>query len=226
MRARQTDALVLKGVARDSGSETIRDLFLKTNLGTIRCRLHKAAAGNTAILWVFGSCGGLGGPAGGIYERLAGQLQFFDVTSLQLDYRRPGYLSHCVEDVLLGIEYLASLGKNKVVLVGHSFGGAVVIASGVISNAVTAVAALSSQSMGTENVSSLSPKPLLLIHGSADEILPDSCSRHIYQNALQPKEIILYENCLHGLDQCRKELNRDLMRWLIEVLQIETENNA
>ena len=200
MRARQTINLELHGVEGESESETIRDLSLITNLGNIRGRLHEAATDNAAILWVFGSGGGLGGPAGGGYERLAGQFLPFDITSLQLDYRRPGYLSHCVEDVLLGVEYLTSLGKNKVVLVGHSFGGAVVISSGIISDAVIGVAALSSQSSGAENVSSLSPKPLLLIHGTADEILPDSCSRFIYQNARRPKELILYENCLHGLD--------------------------
>ena len=175
---------------------------------------------------VFGAGGGLGGPAGGVYERLARQFQSFDITSLQLDYRRPGYLKDCVQDVLFGIEYLTSLGKNKVILVGHSFGGAVVISSGIISDAVIAVAALSSQSSGTENVSSLSPKSLLLIHGTDDEILPDTCSRYIYQNARQPKKIILYENCLHGLDQCREELDKDLTQWLKEILKIEIRNNA
>lgn len=222
MRASQLVDLELLAVECETDSEITENLSLITNFGTIRCRLHKAEAGDSAILWVFGAGGGLGGPAGGVYERLAGQFQPFSITSLQLDYRQAGYLRSCVEDVLLGIEYLTSLGKNKVVLVGHSFGGAVVISSGIISEAVTAVAALSSQSAGTENVSSLSPKPLLLIHGTDDEILPDSCSRYIYQNARQPKEIILYENCLHGLDQCSEELDRDLTRWLKEVLKIET----
>ena len=199
---------------------------LNTNAGTIRCRLHETTIGDAAILWVFGAGGGLGGPAGGVYERLANQFQPFNITSLQLDYRRPGYLRDCVADVLLGIEYLKNLGKTKVVLVGHSFGGAVVISAGIISDAVIAVAALSSQTSGAENASLLSPKPLLLIHGTDDEILPSSCSLYIYQKAQEPKEIILYKGCLHGLDQCREEVDRDLTRWLKEVFEIEIRNNS
>ena len=38
-----------------------------TNAGEIVGRLHSAETGNAAVLWVFGSGGGLGGPAGGLY---------------------------------------------------------------------------------------------------------------------------------------------------------------
>jgi pimeloyl-ACP methyl ester carboxylesterase len=51
-----------------------------------------------------------------------------------------------VSDVLLGLAWLAAQGKRRAVLVGHSFGGAVVIAAGVAAGGmVVAVAALSSQ---------------------------------------------------------------------------------
>ena len=188
-------------------------LGLRTNAGDIECRLHRAAGG-AAILWVFGAGGGLGGPAGGLYTRLAGHLRPHDITSLELDYRRPGHLKECVRDVMLGIGYLSGQGKSRVVLVGHSFGGAVVITAGAVSDYVVAVAALSSQSYGVGSVRELSPKPLLLIHGTHDEVLPDVCSRNLYEQAGEPKELILYPGCLHGLDQCREELDRDLLRWL------------
>jgi len=202
------------------GRENVSDLHLETDFGAIRSRLHESD-GDAAVLWVFGAGGGLGGPAGGVYERLANQFQPLNVTSLQLDYRRPGYLADCVRDVHAGIDFLKSLGKTRIVLVGHSFGGAVVIESGISSDAVIAVAALSSQTVGAENVSELSPKPLLLIHGTDDEILPYSCSVYLYKHALEPKEIILYEGCLHGLDQCRDELDRAMTSWLTEVFEIE-----
>jgi hypothetical protein len=54
-----------------------------------------------------------GGPAGGVYTRLGGQLQPSRVTSLELDYRRPGYLEECVLDVLVGLAYLEMLGKSR-----------------------------------------------------------------------------------------------------------------
>ncbi len=209
----------LNDIVCSEDANNVENLRFLTNAGEIKCRFHKASTGNAAILWVFGSGGGLGGPAGGVYERLAAEFQQRSTSSLQLDYRRPGFLRDCVLDVLLGIEYLTKLNIDRIVLVGHSFGGAVVITTGIISDRVIAVAAMSSQVSGAESVASLSPKPLLLIHGTDDEILPDSCSRYLYQEARGPKELILYENCRHGLDQCRDELDRDLKRWLTEVLE-------
>ena len=82
-----------------------------------------------------------------------------------------------------------------------------------------AVAALSSQSSGTSAVGSLAPRPLLLLHGSADEILPDRASRDIYARAKEPKQLKLYPGCRHGLDQCREELDRDLLAWIREVVR-------
>jgi hypothetical protein len=77
-------------------------------------------------------------------------------------------LRECVLDLLLGVELLETYGSKHVVLVGHSFGGAVVITGGAISNLVIGVAALNSQSAEAETVGELSPKPLLLIHGTAE----------------------------------------------------------
>jgi len=171
---------------------------------------------------VFGAGGGLGGPAGGLYTRLGEQLRPREVTSLELDYLCPGDLDPCVSDVLVGLGYLESLGKSRIVLVGHSFGGAVVISAGAISPLVVAVAALSSQTAGTMAVGALSPKPVIFIHGSADEVLPDRCSRDLYARAGEPKELILYPGCRHGLDQCRESLDRDLARWLERVLGLTT----
>jgi fermentation-respiration switch protein FrsA (DUF1100 family) len=204
--------------AEREGADRVR---LMTNAGEIVGRLHSAETGDAAILWVFGSGGGLGGPAGGLYTRLAGRFRPLDVTSLELDYRRPGDLRDCVLDVLLGVAYLASLGKTRIVLVGHSFGGAVVINAGAISQAVIAVAALSSQASGTDTVGDLSPKPVIFIHGSADEVLSDHCSRDLYARAREPKQLILYPGCRHGLDQCREALDRDLTRWLQQVLALD-----
>jgi hypothetical protein len=207
----------IEDVIRLPEGRTCERVELVTSRGTITCRVHPAE-GERAVLWVFGAGGGLGGPAGGVYTRLGGQLQPSRVTSLELDYRRPGDLEECVLDILVGLAYLEMLGKDQIVLVGHSFGGAVVINAGLISEAVVAVAPLSSQTAGTNQVAKLSPKPLLLVHGEADEVLPVSCSQDIYARAGDPKELILYPGCLHGLDQCRDDLDRDLTRWLKEVL--------
>jgi alpha-beta hydrolase superfamily lysophospholipase len=199
----------------DDGADGVA---LVTDQGTISCRLHTADRGDAAVLWVFGAGGGLGGPAGGVYERLGRRLSGEGVASLQVDYRRPAALVPCVLDVLAGIAFLASRGRTRVALVGHSFGGAVVVSAGVASDAVIAVAALSSQSSGTQDVAALAPRPLLVAHGTDDEVLPDRTSRDIHARARDPKRLILYPGCRHGLDACRDALDRDLLAWIREVV--------
>ncbi|AUX38939.1 hypothetical protein SOCE26_003200 [Sorangium cellulosum] len=195
------------------GSHPLR---LETQAGEVNARLHPCA-GDTAVLWVFGAGGGLGGPAGGIYDRLAEQLRPEGLASLELDYRYPGRLAPCVADVLTGITYLQTLGKRRIVLVGHSFGGAVVIGAAVQSPAVIAVAALSSQTAGTSQVAQVSPRPILFVHGEADEVLPARGSLDLHARAREPKELLLYPGSRHGLDQCRDALDRDLSGWLRRV---------
>lgn len=210
-------AITLQDIIHLPESETSERLQLVTSEGALPCRYHPAE-GEHAILWVFGAGGGLGGPAGGLYTRLGGRFRESGTASLELDYRHPGYLEDCILDVLIGLACLESLGKRRIVLVGHSFGGAVVINAGLSSDAVIAVAALSSQTAGIDAVGKLSPKPVIFIHGEKDEILPPACSRDLYARAREPKELILYPGCFHGLDQCQEALDRDLSRWIRDVI--------
>lgn len=212
--ALQVDKTV-DGVWDDDGS---RVLDIHTNAGVINCRLHKAESGSgSGIVWVFGSGGGLGGPAGGMYIRLAKTLVDEGWTSLRLDYRSPGHLTSCVLDTLAGMHVLEEMGIRRIVLVGHSFGGAIAISAGAASLSTAGVVAMSSQTAGTGAVNRLSPNPLLLIHGTADEVLPASCAQDIYRRALEPKKLLLYPGCRHGLDQCRDELDSDLLTWIRNV---------
>ncbi len=211
-------SLALQGVESGPAEDGAAYVTLRTDAGSIRCRYHAADGGDAAALWVFGAGGGLGGPAGGLYARLARQLTGEGIASLELDYRRAGDLWGCVLDVLVGIGYLGTQGRSRIILVGHSFGGAVVITAGAESEAVIGVAALSSQSYGTDAAGRLSPRPLFLGHGTADEVLSDRCSRDIYQRAKEPKRLALYPGCRHGLDQCREDLDRDLLAWIREVV--------
>ncbi len=217
MSKNSTYQLQLERAERGPVIAEAETITLHTDRGAIDCRLHRAD-GDAGIIWVGGAGGGLGGPAGGLYPRLAAQLLPDKITSLRLHYRRPNDLVGCVLDTLLAAEWLAAEGVAQLALVGHSFGGAVVITAGASTPLVVAVAALSSQTAGTELVGQLSPRPLLLLHGTADDILPDRCSRELYRRAGEPKRLELYPGCGHGLDECREQLDRDLTGWLRQVL--------
>ncbi len=213
--AARSSTITLLGAEPSSPTERLR---LLTDAGTIDARYHPAAIGDAAVLWVFGAGGGLGGPAGGVYARLGARLAPRGVASLELDYRCPGSLPDCVADALVGLAWLEMQGRSRLVLVGHSFGGAVVINAAARRGAAAGVVAMSSQTVGTALVAELSPTPLLLIHGKADEVLPDRCSYDLYARAGHPKQLIVYPRCRHGLDECRDALDRDLARWIEGVL--------
>lgn len=217
--ARSAHELSLVDVRQSpSGDHGVDQIELVTDRGTIACRAQHAEPGDSAVLWVFGAGGGFHGPAGGLYDRLGAQLAPEGIGGLQVAYRHPAHLPECVHDVLLAIDYLVERGRTRIVLVGHSFGGAVVITAGDASESAIAVAALSSQTAGTEAAARLTPRPLLVAHGTADEVLPFRCSRDIYERAAEPKRIVLYPGCRHGLDSCRDELDADLAAWIREVV--------
>ena len=165
--------------------------------GIITCIRHGLDAGEEeAVLFLGGALGGLSGPAHGLYDRVARR-----TGGVRLHYRKPGRMDDCLMDVLLVHHLLARRGVARVVLVGHSFGGAVAIAAGALLGPATAgVVALSTQVPGTEHVDKLAGIPLLLIHGDNDGVLPDLCSRNVHDRAGEPKELVILPGEGHLLD--------------------------
>lgn len=211
--------MVLESVRRQTRQPGEEEILLETSLGNILAHYHEADGAEAAVVWVGGAGGGLDGPAAGMYPRLARQLVANQIASLRLHYRFPNDLENCIVDTMMGVHYLVhERGHQRMALVGHSFGGAVVIRAGTLAEYVVAVAALSSQTYGAGLAGELSPKALLLQHGTADEILPDRCSQQIYAWAKEPKEIRLYPGCRHGLDECRQQVDADLSHWLLDRL--------
>ena len=80
------------------------------------------------IIWVWGARGGFAGPAEGIYRDIAEELRH-EITSVRIDYRQPNVIPECVMDTLVGVSFLTGTGHTDIALVGHSFGGAVVISA-------------------------------------------------------------------------------------------------
>ena len=133
-------------------------ILVRTNLGPIRCMYHRAEGATQGIIWVSGAAGGFSG-GGGLYPILSDELIEDGVSSLRLSYRKPNNFMHCMMDVLAGVSFLQDKGHERVALVGHSFGGAVVIAAAPLSEAVVTVVGLASQTYGAQYANLVTQDP-------------------------------------------------------------------
>ena len=196
-------------------------LRFKTSRGNFNAILHRASDTDRAVIWVCGARGGFGGPGPGTYARMSEKFVGEGITSLRSDYRHPNDVFECAMDLLAGVAYLKSAGHQPLVVVGHSFGGAVVIAAGANRPHIKGVVALSPQTYGAGMAGQVSPRKLLVVHGKADTRLPFACGQQIYDLANEPKELVLYEGAEHRLEECRDDLEELLGKWIPETLAAE-----
>ena len=196
-------------------------LALATERGEIPAVLHRSPDSRKGVIWVCGARGGFGGPGPGLYAQLAQEFTAQGITSLRLDYRLPNVLPECAMDLLAGVTCLEDMSHDPVVVVGHSFGGAVVIAAGAVSRHVAGVVSLSPQTYGANMAGLVSPRPMLIVHGKADTRLPYSCGMQIYGWANEPKRLVLYDGAEHRLEECREELAGLLREWIPATLKAE-----
>ena len=196
--------------------------LLHTSQGDITCLFRQAPGSEAAVLWT----GSLFGESQNrrtspISQAVAKDLAKDGIASLLLRYRHTHDLAPCIRDTQAAISFLEEQGFQRIALVGHSFSGAVVISVAPLSQALVAVVTLASQTYGARGAPHVSPHPLLLIHGTADQRLGPHCSEQIYSWARQPKELVLLEGASHGLWESREELLPLLHRWLADKLQAE-----
>lgn len=210
--------LSIEGVRAEPTDDPTRlELEIATTRGSITAHLHPSEGSTGCAIFVGGAAGGVQGPAGGVYERLAVDLIDRGVTTLRVEYRNSGEFTECVMDTLAACSVLRGLGGEVCVLIGHSFGGAVVIKAGELSPMTRAVASLSAQRFGTAEVASLG-KPLLLIHGADDSVLLPEASRDIYRRAAEPKRLVILEGTGHALRGVEDEVYRLLLGYITDNL--------
>ena len=198
-------------------------LKFHTNRGEFSGIMHRAQGSTRAVVWVCGARGGFVGPGPGSYANLSERLVGEGITSLRLDYRFPNDLLECVLDLITGVNHLKDQGYGPAVVVGHSFGGAVVVAAGANSAHIKGIVSLSPQTYGAGMAGQLAPRKLLVAHGKADTRLPYSCATQIYEWAKEPKELVLFEDAEHRLEECRDELETLLAAWIPATLDQEIE---
>ncbi|KAL5045598.1 hypothetical protein BDW71DRAFT_198105 [Aspergillus fruticulosus] len=189
----------------------------------------RAEARNAAVILISGAGGGVSGPSG-IYPSLADKLAILlGIPTIRLDYRVPARTEHCVPDIAATMDYLRDHhGSTRFVVVGWSFGGAPCFTVAAQEpERVVGVATIASQTAQTSGVRKLSPRPLLLLHGSGDTCLSSRCSESLYQqygdDPSGSREIKIFKGDNHGLSKNAPEAEGLLIVFAARVLGVEEE---
>lgn len=181
--------------------ENVSTLEITTADGTIVCIRHTPPGANHDAgvpftpIFLGGALGGVNGTAG-LWNRLATRYG-----GVRVHYRYASRLSESLIDALMVFHHLADKrGLERTVLVGHSFGGGVAVGAGVMLGPATAgVVALAGQRQGTELIERLEGKPILVIHGMNDGIIPWASARVVHAEAKEPKHLWLIPDGDHVL---------------------------
>ncbi|MEY4371639.1 MAG: hypothetical protein RL219_408 [Actinomycetota bacterium] len=181
------DALEVIGNLDVMVTPTLRHIEIYTLRGLLTLMWHEPAgaapmAGGArgGVVLCGGAMGGLLGPGSGLYHRLGEYLSAQGVPVIRVSYRRPNDLDACTLDVAAGVQLLVGSGVERVVVMGHSFGGAVAVRAAVgLPAFVNGVVTFATQSAGCEVAAGLVGRPFLLFHGDRDEILPIEASEMV-----------------------------------------------
>ncbi|MDQ3106225.1 MAG: alpha/beta hydrolase [Actinomycetota bacterium] len=148
-----------------------------TMQGLLTLLWHGDRDAERVVVMLGGAMGGLLGPSDGAYHDLGVAFAAQGIGTIRVGYRRANDLPECVLDAAAACDLAARAGAERFVAVGHSFGGAVAVGVGIaLPTHINGVVTLATQSAGCESAELLYPRPLLLLHGERDEILPVMCS--------------------------------------------------
>jgi len=184
--------------------------------GMLTLLWHGTGDEDRVVVACGGAMGGLLGPADGLYHDLGTTLAAeHGIATVRVSYRRPNELDDCVHDVLAALELAVRRGARRAVTVGHSFGGAVAVRAGVLADDLVAgVVTLATQSAGCEVAEGLTGRPVLCVHGTADELLPPMCSELVA--GLAGGELVVLPDVGHLLNQgtAPADLRARLLDWI------------
>lgn len=144
------------------------------------------------------------------------------IPCIRLDYREPAQTNYCSADVMAAMDYLAGEFSSKhFVLVGWSFGGSPCFTVAARDpDRVAGVATVASQTARTDGVMMLSPRPLLLLHGTGDTCLSPRCSQSLFEAYGQSgkKELKLFDGDDHGLSRNAVQVEKLIFQFAASTL--------
>lgn len=191
----------------------LRHVEVYTMRGLLTLLWHGPKDAPDLVVTCGGGMGSLLGPADGLYHDLGVALAARGIGTVRVGYRKPNDLDRCVHDLAAAADLASRSGARKFVTVGHSFGGAVAVQAGIVLAAhCRGVVTLATQSAGCEYASALEA-PLLLLHGTRDEILPPETSAMV-QMLAGHGEVVLLPDAGHLLSETAAEVRDRLLDWI------------
>ncbi|EXJ69664.1 uncharacterized protein A1O5_06735 [Cladophialophora psammophila CBS 110553] len=158
-----------------------------------------------------------------IVDKLASLRQGIPV--LRLDYRYPADNMPCVEDVTAAMDHLdQNYSIRKFVLVGWSLGGAPVF---TVSGREKGRATVASRTAKTGGIRQLSPRHLLLLHGTGDRTLSWYCSQNLYElyGAKGHRQLKLFEGDDHALTLNALKAEELLCDFIVKCAGVKIDDN-
>jgi pimeloyl-ACP methyl ester carboxylesterase len=217
---RPLDVLDVLATQEVEVTDGFRHVELFTMTGLLTMLWHGDQRAERVVLMCGGAMGGLLGPADGLFHDLGVAFAAEGIGAIRVGYRRPNDLTACTVDVAAAADLVlrATGDRARFVTVGHSFGGAVAQRAPLaIPEAVVGVDGLSTQSAGWEDAAGLDGRPLLLLHGAADELLPALCSE-VAASLAGGGEVVVLPGAGHLLREAGDEVRTRLREWIPEVL--------
>ncbi len=204
-------------------TESLRHVEMFTMKGLVTLLWHEVPVPAQSQPWAIVACGGamggLLGPSDGLYQDIGERWSKRGVPVVRVSYRRPNDLDACCLDVAATVQMAMEAGAEKIVVMGHSFGGAVAVRVGVAMDEVAGVVTLATQSAGCEIAPGLRGRPLVLFHGDADEILPMQSSEIVAAMAGRG-DIVVCPNDGHLLTRSKDLILDRLETWIPSVFDV------
>ena len=213
--ARPTDLLEPLGMTEKEIGPGLRLGEIYTMRGMLGLLWFGPIDAEQLVVACSGGMGGYLGPGRGMFPAIGHTLARSGIATVVVDYRSPSHLQLSTLDAIAAVDLASQRGAARVVAIGHSFGGAVAINLGLaLPRAVAGVCTLSTQSAGCEAVAGLAPRPFLLLHGSADEVLPPETSLMVHMLANGHGEVEILPDEGHGLINDPESIAARVTDWI------------
>lgn len=218
------EALNILATTEVDVTPTFRHREIYTTRGLLSVLWHEPPAPGpdckAAVVACGGAMGGVLGPGHGLYHQLGERWANEGIRFLRVGYREPNNLDLCAHDLACGVEMARDAGADRIVVMGHSFGGAVAIRAAVVMPvSVVGVVTFATQSAGCEVAGALGGRPLLLFHGDRDELLAPESS-HMVQAIAGSGEVVMLPGDGHLLAKSDDVITERLNDWLPNVLGV------